>query len=259
LAGATYRSFGLISPPSQNGLLSEVRCLHSISRNATSQVSDSDADDVDYTLGIYQSIGYKEFHEYISSTSPTEKGFQEAVENMKTSTRQYSKRQISWIRNKLSPAIHAANRDVTTVSMYMLDATNDTNEDWTSKVRDPAIQITEEFLNSNTLPDPLMLSELARKMLQVNIKPVDPTSVLNAQRKVICPTCTFDTTRPVMIDEERFAAHLRGRAHRRLAQKMTKERQPEQEAQRAKRLERVSKVTVESDSDIDMGPGTLFS
>lgn len=59
-------------------------------------------------------LGYKEFSSYLAldqAISPTEreKVFQTAVERMKTSTRQYAKRQVSWIRNKLLPAARDAN------------------------------------------------------------------------------------------------------------------------------------------------------
>jgi tRNA dimethylallyltransferase len=100
-------------------------------------------------------LGYKEFHGYLSALSQTDKALTEAVENMKTSTRQYSRKQISWIRNKLLPAIHATNAQETTVPIYLLDATGkispsivpfsasaDTGEPWASNVCDPAVQIS---------------------------------------------------------------------------------------------------------------------
>jgi tRNA A37 N6-isopentenylltransferase MiaA len=68
--------------------------------------------------------GYKEFHDYLNN--PTEKGFEEAVENMKLSTRRYAKRQVSWIRNKLLPATIAANAlegGPPLVPTYLLNAT----------------------------------------------------------------------------------------------------------------------------------------
>jgi tRNA dimethylallyltransferase len=53
--------------------------------------------------------------------------FEKAVENMKVSTRQYAKRQISWIRNKLLPAIYAARSATATMedapNAFLLDAT----------------------------------------------------------------------------------------------------------------------------------------
>jgi len=68
-------------------------------------------------------IGYKEFDSYLSSPEPSEKAFKAAVEHMKLSTRQYSRRQISWIRNKLLPAVYAINSEETVTPTYLLDAT----------------------------------------------------------------------------------------------------------------------------------------
>ena len=95
----------------------------------------------DYTLGIYQAIGgpcisdydhcwttligFREFNDYLTSEEPSAAGFRDAVERMKVSTRQYAKRQISWIRNKLLPAIRIANSQTPNcVPMYLLDATS---------------------------------------------------------------------------------------------------------------------------------------
>ncbi|KAI0800030.1 hypothetical protein C8Q74DRAFT_1313836 [Fomes fomentarius] len=50
---------------------------------------------MDYTLGIYQLIGYKEFHDYLNSPEPSETA--------------YAKRQVAWIRNKFLPVVNAAN------------------------------------------------------------------------------------------------------------------------------------------------------
>lgn len=97
--------------------------------------------DIDYTLGIYQSIGeyklshaidhcrnvntgYREFNGYLTSGKPSESTFAEALERMKISTRQYAKRQISWLKNKLLPAMYAANEESGVSNYpYLLDAT----------------------------------------------------------------------------------------------------------------------------------------
>lgn len=65
--------------------------------------------------------GYKEFDAYL--TSPTDLLFREAVDLMKLSTRQYAKKQISWMRNKLLPAVLQANAEELTTPLYLLDAT----------------------------------------------------------------------------------------------------------------------------------------
>lgn len=47
-----------------------------------------------------------------------------------------------------------------------------------------------------------------------------PTAVLLARRKVTCPVCTTDESKPVMIEEGReWEAHARTKVHRRLAAK----------------------------------------
>lgn len=52
-----------------------------------------------------------------------------AVERMKLSTRQYAKKQVSWLRNKLLPAANSANAvsksdgGLPAVPTYLLDAT----------------------------------------------------------------------------------------------------------------------------------------
>ncbi|KAF8185029.1 IPP transferase-domain-containing protein [Mycena galopus ATCC 62051] len=230
----------------ERGLLDEVRSLHSLSQQPGS--------DIDYTLGIYQSIGYKEFHGYLTASSQTEKAFNEALENMKLSTRQYAKRQISWIRNKLLPAINATNIQEANIPTYLLDAT-DTGENWVSRVRDPALQLSQDFLNSDDLPDPLALSDVARKMLEIDEKLVDPTSVLKAQRKVVCSVCTVDPKRPFMVDEGRLATHVESRPHKRLANKKTPEEYKEEN--RLKKL-RTSKASI-TESDGEMDTAQLFS
>jgi tRNA A37 N6-isopentenylltransferase MiaA len=69
--------------------------------------------------------GFREFHQYLTDPSPSEKKYRVAVENLKTANHQYSKRQLSWIRNKLLPAVRAAKttEGATGVELYLLDAT----------------------------------------------------------------------------------------------------------------------------------------
>jgi tRNA dimethylallyltransferase len=69
--------------------------------------------------------GFREFHQYLADPSPSEKKYRIAVESLKIANHQYSKRQISWIRNKLLPAVRAAKttEGATGVEFYLLDAT----------------------------------------------------------------------------------------------------------------------------------------
>jgi tRNA A37 N6-isopentenylltransferase MiaA len=68
--------------------------------------------------------GYKEFHDYLANpTLSNQSAFDSAVERMKLSTRQYARKQISWIKNKLLPATQQANAEKEEISFYLLNAT----------------------------------------------------------------------------------------------------------------------------------------
>ncbi|KAG6861887.1 hypothetical protein C0995_010593 [Termitomyces sp. Mi166 len=155
----------------EQGLLTEIRTLRQIAAGADSNGPPGDVK-TDYTLGIYQSIGYKEFHDYLSVPEPSEKMFHAGVERMKLSTRQYAKRQVSWIRNKLLPAVDTANVEELLVPTYLLDATV-LGENWNSHVRDLGIQLVDGFLAEGELPDPLTLSENAKRMMNIDKKSME--------------------------------------------------------------------------------------
>ncbi|KAF8436910.1 tRNA isopentenyltransferase [Boletus edulis BED1] len=218
-------------------LLDEIRSLRKIASLPQAAINcssvdvkdepDSPASDPDYTVGIYQCIGFKEFHEFLSlSNGPgSQEAFKKAVENMKQSTRKYAKRQITWLRNKLLPAIHSANihygNEIPMASMYILDATVLGNQ-WTSNVLSPAESITKSFLREEELPPPASLSSVASAMFANKNKSVHPSDVLKARKKIVCQVCTTDPRRPVMIDEQHWDAHRGNRLHRRLIAKSKK-------------------------------------
>ncbi|KAI1790736.1 tRNA isopentenyltransferase [Ganoderma leucocontextum] len=211
----------------EQGLLNEIQTLRAIA--AAGAQSESSAchnrqPGMDYTLGIYQSIGYKEFHDYLSAPEPSEAAFRLAVEQMKLGTRRYAKRQVAWIRNKLLPVVNAANADSRAgagepvVPTYLLDAT-ELGDAWKTNVYDTGNDITRAFLEGEALPDPLMLSQPAFEMLTVRDRPTDPMAVLNANQRMVCPVCTIDPDQPVLVDGTKWEMHHRSRGHRRMTGK----------------------------------------
>ncbi|RPD65827.1 tRNA isopentenyltransferase [Lentinus tigrinus ALCF2SS1-7] len=214
------------------GLLNEILTLKAIAAAGSSSSPDGappteSRPRMDYTLGIYQAIGYKEFHDYLSAAEPSETAFREAVEQMKLGTRRYAKRQVSWLRNKLLPAVNAANaaaraeNNSPVVPTYLLDAT-ELGDAWKTNVLDVADDITKAFLEGEALPDPLALSKTASKMLTVPDRPTDPIAVLSAHQRTVCDVCTIDPVQPVMVDASKWEMHVRSRGHRRLTSKRTK-------------------------------------
>ncbi|KAI0825941.1 tRNA isopentenyltransferase [Irpex lacteus] len=178
----------------------------------------------DYTLGIYQSIGYREFSSYLLerhniSQVEGDKLLSAAVDRMKLSTRQYARKQVKWIRNKLLPAVRTANASngegsSPVVPTYLLDA-SEIGEKWSSEVQGPARRITEAFLQGSDLPAPSTLSSTAKEMLDIAEKPTNPGAVLEARRRIVCQTCTIDETKPVMIEQgKEWDAHARTKRHR---------------------------------------------
>ncbi|KAF8841003.1 tRNA isopentenyltransferase [Paxillus ammoniavirescens] len=219
------------------GLLDEIRALQKIASSSSvhgflgdlgqQDGFSSSVNEPDYTLGIYQCIGFKEFRDFLSSPAASAKTFSNGVEDMKRSTRKYAKRQVAWLRNKLVPAIHTANASVDckvpVASMYLLDATA-LGDEWTSNVLSPAQSIMNSFLQHEELPDPASLSAAAMAMLTNTGKPVNPSAVLQARRRVECPVCTTNPSQPVTIEEgQEWDSHCGTRSHRRLAAKARRE------------------------------------
>lgn len=62
--------------------------------------------EADYTKGIFQAIGFKEFHQYLllhEEDRNSEKGskfFHEGVDALKLVTKRYARRQLRWINNR---------------------------------------------------------------------------------------------------------------------------------------------------------------
>ncbi|KAF8919505.1 tRNA isopentenyltransferase [Mucidula mucida] len=191
------------------GLIDEVRALLDIKDSSGNQ-------DLDFTTGIYQSIGYREFYNHLTLPQSSETVLSSAVEAMKISTRQYAKRQVSWIRNKLLPEAQTANRNGKFVSTYLLDVAD--LDDWPKSVQAPAFKITEDFLKGTLDLDPQSLSDIAREMLTSPERETDPISRLDARKKIVCPQCTVDKDRPVLIDENLWDEHQKARVHRRRIQ-----------------------------------------
>jgi tRNA dimethylallyltransferase len=129
----------------------EVQQLATIaSQPPLGSASSTHASSVDFTTGIYQAIGtaidhvmtlltlalgYRELFPYVHQNNHSDKNRElllNGLETMKLATHKYAKRQVSWLKNKLVPIIHASNKSCqlphgqNKVSAYVLDANGDT-------------------------------------------------------------------------------------------------------------------------------------
>ncbi|XP_067867201.1 tRNA dimethylallyltransferase isoform X2 [Heterodontus francisci] len=97
----------------------------------------------DYQHGIFQSIGFKEFHDYLTSNSSCsetrEKLLTQGIAALKQVTKRYARKQNKWVRNRF---LKRPGANVPPV--YGLDVTDVSQ--WEETVLRPAMQILESFL-----------------------------------------------------------------------------------------------------------------
>ena len=96
-----------------------------------------------YTEGIFQAIGFKEFHEYLTrkyvDEDKSKQLLKEGIEALKRVTIRYSKKQKTWVRNRFLKRPEFSSPDV-----YQLDASD--IEKWYQTVLDPALKVAKAFL-----------------------------------------------------------------------------------------------------------------
>uniref|UniRef100_A0A3B5BBP9 tRNA dimethylallyltransferase n=1 Tax=Stegastes partitus TaxID=144197 RepID=A0A3B5BBP9_9TELE len=120
------------------GLIQELRDFHS--RYNQQKVQE---DSQDYQHGIFQSIGFKEFHDYL--TAPESSTQQErdtlrdkGIEALKIATRRYARKQNKWVRNRF---LKRPGDNVP--SVFGLDVTDVSR--WEETVLNPALQILDSL------------------------------------------------------------------------------------------------------------------
>ncbi|KAH8924439.1 hypothetical protein BT69DRAFT_1349452 [Atractiella rhizophila] len=186
-----------------------------------------------FSEGLFQAIGYKEFLPYLESLGSgreDEKLFEEGMERLQTSTVQYAKKQIKWIKNKFIPAVQGSDD----VLLYLLDGTGAPflllpppsfdKSQWTTNVLEPAIHISNSFLSSTSMPHPTSLSPAAASLLSTppatstsSDEPLHNKSKEKEKLKLrLCETCTRSPDQPAVFDDfgGRWEEHLRSRRHK---------------------------------------------
>lgn len=156
----------------------------------------------DYTRGIFQCIGFKEFHSYLLLTNEerqtveAEKLFREGVDTLKLVTRRYARKQIKWITNRF---LRCPDRQVPPV--YALDATDPT--DWETAILLPATEILTA-LTQNKTPAILPLA-------------VQHMNNIDKHKQTYCEVC-----QKILLGDLQWLAHIKSRKHNKLVQKQRK-------------------------------------
>lgn len=196
----------------QRGLLPELEAFHE--HYNRERVSQNSGEKADYEKGIFQTIGFKEFHDYLTmdqETRKTDEGkkvLEKSIEEMKLSTRQYAKRQIKWIRRRFLQS--EGTRDLPIVFKLGVGFNE---KEWQKQVEEPAIEIVDSLISGRTLSD---------KLLELKQEP-EKQSVINNPAKFYCEIC--DRT---FIGTHYIEEHLKSRRHERRATKARHKKQLEE-------------------------------
>ena len=186
----------------KRGLLQELQDFHDSVNKL--RVTGHNLEALNYDKGIWQSIGFKEFHSYLClppELRDTEEGrtlFNEGVVRMKISTRQYSRRQAKWIRRRFLTDI----RDSPPV--YRVDSSDPST--WLENVFNPAEKILQSFLCEGTDPEIEPLPRISER-----------TEREEEYRKTLhCDVCNRD-----LKGDTQFRNHLKSKSHRKALQALT--------------------------------------
>lgn len=145
--------------------------------------------------GIFQAIGFKEFHSYITYSDNDEVKkevlLREGLEKLKRTTIKYSKKQQTWVRNRF-----LARPETNVPRVYNLDVSDKSK--WKETVYDKALKISTAFMNEQTIPYP----------------PMDRIKLdeeHDEHRKYVCDLCEGK----IIIGNTSWKAHNASKGHRR--------------------------------------------
>ncbi|XP_057268563.1 tRNA dimethylallyltransferase [Pezoporus wallicus] len=169
------------------GLLEELRDFHR--RYNQQKVAENRQD---YQHGIFQSIGFKEFHEYLiseGSCSPETSALllQKGIQALKQVTKRYARRQNKWVRNRF---LKRPGPNVPPV--YALEVSDLVR--WEENVLKPALEIVESFIQG-------------REPLAEPVK-MEPDVNENKRSQRVCELCDR-----LIIGDREWAAHTRSKSH----------------------------------------------
>ena len=198
------------------GLVKELQDFHEQFNKLRAEVRNSDMATLSYDKGIWQSIGFKEFHSYLCLSEEereTDEGkrlFSEGVQRMKISTRQYSRRQAKWIRRRFLTNL----RDSPPV--YRVDSSDPML--WKEKVR---IQFNHKNVTIYLCPC-IQVYDPAEDILKCFMSGVTPAATPvpricekpereeDFRKTIHCDICKRDFK-----GDSQFRNHLKSKSHRR--------------------------------------------
>ncbi|XP_033951119.1 tRNA dimethylallyltransferase isoform X1 [Pseudochaenichthys georgianus] len=169
------------------GLIEELRDFH-VRFNQQKVLDDSQ----DYQRGIFQSIGFKEFHEFLTAPESSTQQERDAlkdkgIEALKIATRRYARKQNKWVRNRF---LKRPGDNVPLV--FGLEVTDVSR--WEETVLNPALQILDS------------LSKGEEPAIQ-------PIRVQGEEQRNKRSRNTCDLCDKIIIGDLEWTAHLKSKKH----------------------------------------------
>jgi tRNA dimethylallyltransferase len=197
------------------GLLDEVVTLDTFARDRAAQGAP-----MDDGKGIWVSIGYREFRNYIRALHSDDaeshtlaKLKTTALQATQASTRQYAKHQVRWIRIKLvNELLQAKASD----KLYLLDGSDVAR--FQETVVNAALQLTSQYLRADAMPAPSTLSSVAAAQLQ----PIraDLAAAPQDWVKQYCAVCDMTAVTPFQ-----WQQHVASKSHKKRVSKASRAEQ----------------------------------
>ncbi|XP_047503271.1 tRNA dimethylallyltransferase [Pieris napi] len=161
-----------------------------------------DGNPPDYTKGVYQTLGFKEFHDYLilpedgKNSDEGRKLLQHSIENMKIATRRYARRQNKMVRGRF---LEIPRREVPPI--YELDTTDLSK--WNEDVKNKAIDIIESYLNESIC----------------NVEPLKPQQH-DEKVKIDGHSCNYcEVCERLIIGDKEYSIHLTSNRHKKVLKK----------------------------------------
>ncbi|XP_063382751.1 tRNA dimethylallyltransferase [Cydia fagiglandana] len=192
----------------EQGLIDELLDFHQ--RHNKQRLKDGKPPD--YTRGIFQTLGFKEFHDYLMLSEAERQGrhdlLQQSIVNMKIGTRRYARRQNKMVKGRF---LEHPNREVPPI--YELDTTDVSA--WDTQVKEKAIDIIESYLNGTPCKYEPLTSETKEAKKDIN-----PFS------NNYCEVC-----KRILIGDKEYGIHLNSNKHMKVLKKRKLEEKKKLESQ----------------------------
>ncbi|XP_017728837.1 PREDICTED: tRNA dimethylallyltransferase, mitochondrial isoform X2 [Rhinopithecus bieti] len=169
------------------GLLEELREFHR--RYNQKNVSENGQD---YQHGIFQSIGFKEFHEYLiaegkCTLETSNQLLNKGIEALKQVTKRYARKQNRWVKNRF-----LSRPGPSVPPVYGLEVSDVSK--WEESVLEPALEIVQSFIQG-------------RKPMATPIK-MPYNEAENKRSYHMCDLCDR-----IIIGDREWAAHIKSKSH----------------------------------------------